>query len=89
MAIKVSGTTVIDDSRNLSNVVSASFSGTGAIILPSGTTAQRPSTSTAGMFRYNSTSCQIEFYDGVNYNTVVASTSAGGLTSTAFYLANA
>ena len=37
--------------------------GTGSVTIPSGTTAQRPGTPTTGMFRYNSTTGQYEFYD--------------------------
>ena len=44
-------------------------SGTGAITLPSGTTAQQP-TSVSGMVRYNTTTNNLEFYDGTNWNTL-------------------
>jgi len=58
MAIKIGGTTVIDDTRNITNVSNiaastAQFSGTTGIQLPSGTTAQRPSPGVAGSLRYN------------------------------------
>ena len=46
-----------------------SVSGTGAITLPSGTTAQQP-TSVSGMVRYNTTTNNLEFYDGTNWNTL-------------------
>ena len=36
---------------------------TDSMIIPSGTTAQRPSTGVAGMIRYNSTTDSIEYYD--------------------------
>ena len=38
------------------------------IELPSGTTAQRPGSPTAGNFRYNSSKKGIEFYDGTQWN---------------------
>ncbi|MBI2234963.1 MAG: hypothetical protein HYU57_08305, partial [Micavibrio aeruginosavorus] len=43
----------------------AIFGGTSAITLPSGTTAERPSTGTAGMLRYNSSTSidSVEYYD--------------------------
>ncbi|MCK5643205.1 MAG: hypothetical protein KAJ19_20520, partial [Gammaproteobacteria bacterium] len=40
------------------------FEGTGAAKLPSGTTAQRPSTVASGMVRMNSTLTALEFYNG-------------------------
>lgn len=36
----------------------------GRLNLPSGTTAQRPATPSQGMFRYNTTLAQVEYYDG-------------------------
>ena len=83
MAIKVSGTTVIDDSRSLTNVASidsassnslksqmgaAAYdqapSSTGAFAFSSGTTAQRPSSPSVGMMRYNPTESSFEVYTG-------------------------
>lgn len=65
MAIKVNGTTVIDDSRNITNILNvsalnATFTGTDAIKVPVGTDAQRPSTQ-AGLIRYNSDSNSMEY----------------------------
>ena len=40
--------------------------GTGGILVPSGTTAQRPTAST-GLLRYNSTNSNIEFYIGASW----------------------
>lgn len=37
--------------------------GTGALTLPVGTTAQRP-TAVVGMIRYNSTTARVEIYNG-------------------------
>lgn len=53
MAIKVNGTTVVDNSRNLTNVESATFTGVGYIKVPSGTQVQRPGSPAEGMIRYN------------------------------------
>lgn len=39
------------------------ISGTGAAIFPSGTTAQRPTVSVAGMFRYNQSTNLVEYYN--------------------------
>ena len=38
------------------------MTGTGAIDVPAGTTAQRPGSPSAGMFRYNSTTTKFEGY---------------------------
>lgn len=48
-------------------VDSASQTGTGAVVLPVGTTAQRPSVTVASI-RYNSTTSLVEYYD-VNTST--------------------
>lgn len=40
---------------------------TGAMRLPVGTTAQRPSSPAAGDFRYNSTTSKVEFYNGSSF----------------------
>jgi hypothetical protein len=46
------------------------FGGNDAIILPSGTTAERPLSPLAGMIRYNSDIADYEYYDGVSWLTV-------------------
>jgi hypothetical protein len=46
---------------------------TGAMILPVGTTAQRPGTGVSGMFRYNTTSNSIEYYDNDSWESVSSS----------------
>ena len=66
MSIKISGTVVIDDSRAISgtSVTASSFIGTaatGALNMPTGTTAQRP-VPAAGMIRMNSTTGLPEWY---------------------------
>jgi hypothetical protein len=52
-----------------SPAVTAVFSGTDAISLPSGTTAQRP-TGAAGYLRFNSTTTQFEGYNGSAWSSV-------------------
>lgn len=44
--------------------------GTGSMIVPSGTTAQRPAATTAGQVRYNSTTGALETYQSSSWNTV-------------------
>lgn len=56
----------------------ASFTGTGAIQLPSGNTAARP-TPTPGMLRYNSQTAQIEFYTSTQWATYLG-TGGGTIT---------
>lgn len=77
MAIKVNGTTVVDDSRNLTNVASATLTGTltlnttGAMVIPTGTTAQQPATPFVGMMRYNTTNDSVEIYKASGIWTTV------------------
>jgi len=47
---------------------------TDAIVLPSGTTAQRPTSPIPGMIRYNSTASSLEAYLGNSWYTVVGAT---------------
>jgi hypothetical protein len=56
-----------------------SFTGTGRMKVPSGTTAQRPASPAAGWFRFNSTNSQFEGYDGTAWGAVGSgATGAGG-----------
>lgn len=55
----------IDDSGNVS-ATTFGASGTGANTMPVGTTAQRPGTPTAGMYRLNSTTGEPEWWDANN-----------------------
>ena len=43
------------------------ISGTGAITVPVGTTAQRPGSAVTGMFRFNSTTKRFEGYNGIDW----------------------
>lgn len=47
-------------------------SGTGAVSIPSGTTAQRPVSPTIGLVRYNTTIASLEVYNGSNWQTIQA-----------------
>ena len=55
------------------------MSGTGAIDVAAGTTAQRPSSASTGMFRYNSTDGAFEGYTGSGWGAI----GGGGTTYTA------
>ena len=68
MAIKISGVTVIDDSKNVSTIKSYGFS-------PS-TTSTRPASPTSGTIIYNSDLDSLEVYSSVNgWNSVSAGNS--------------
>jgi hypothetical protein len=68
MAIKINGTTVIDDSRNALSLGTGYFSGdvttegTGALQISVGGTSQRPGSPAAGMIRLNSDTGNFEIY---------------------------
>lgn len=55
--------------------------GNGALTLPSGTTAQEPSAAVAGMFRYNTDTTKLEYFNGTIWDTL--STSTGSVSSVA------
>jgi hypothetical protein len=62
------------------------FTGTGAITLPAGTTAQEPSSPVQGMLRFNTTTSQFEGYNGTAWASVGgAALSNDTTTSTAVY----
>jgi hypothetical protein len=70
MAIKIQNTTIIDDSRNITNANTAEFTGNTHIKLPAGSTAQRPSTPVQGMFRYNTSEEKFEGYTAKGWGSV-------------------
>lgn len=75
MAIKVGGTVVVDDGRAISNVTNvsatdATFSGTGAVKVPTGTTAEQPSSPSTGMIRFNLERSLMEVYDGTVWKSI-------------------
>jgi len=55
----------------------SSFTSTGALIISSGTTAQRP-TAASGMIRFNSTTASFEGYDGTQWGNIGGGASAKG-----------
>ena len=95
MAIKISGTTVINDDRDLTNIVDmtvtgdVSFTSTGAIQLPSGNTAAQPSAS-GGKIRYNTEIGRLEYYDGITsrWRTLSAAGTSGALSADNFFVAS-
>lgn len=42
-------------------------SGSSGVVLPTGTTAQRPTSPVFGLIRYNTELAQVEYFDGVNF----------------------
>lgn len=72
------GTVEINPANSASNFVltipaktgklSYSDSATGGSYLPVGTTAQRPSSPTAGMIRFNTTTNNVEVYNGSSWS---------------------
>ena len=81
MAIKISNTTVIDDSRNIVNALNGSFDGTGALKVPVGNTSQRPTPAT-GQIRYNTEEETFEGYSGTEWGAIGGSFSITDDTST-------
>ena len=67
MAIKVGGTVVVDDSRNITNANSAIFTGNTGISLPIGTTAQRADSPAIGTLRYNTETDRLEVYKATGW----------------------
>ena len=66
----VSGDTLTNDSGDFTiNPASGVFrvDGTGSVRIPTGTTAERPGTPTAGMMRYNTDDSVFEGYNGTNW----------------------
>ena len=62
MTANIDGTTGIDKVQD-----NATVSGTGGFTIPSGTTAERPGSPTAGVLRYNTTESSYETYDGTSW----------------------
>lgn len=69
----------IADVGDLSVSGNATFTSTGAMKIPSGTTAQEPVSPTAGMIRFNTDApAQFEGYDGTRWGAIGGGASAGG-----------
>ena len=64
--------------------VSASGAGTGAAILPSGTTGQRPGSASAGMLRYNTTTGLYEQYTATGWLAVDAPPTVSSISPSTF-----
>ena len=65
----------------------AEYVGTGAVKMPNGTTAQRPSTTTVGQLRYNTTTNSFEGYQGATpaWGEIGGAGATGGGTDKIFY----
>jgi hypothetical protein len=72
VAIKIQGTTVIDDDLNIDNIDSATFTGTSFLKLPSGNILQRPGSPSDGMIRYNSEEATFEGYSSGTWSPIGA-----------------
>jgi hypothetical protein len=67
----VNGNQTVTGNLTVTGTVTAgsfNFGGTGAIQIPSGTTAQRPASPVTGQIRYNSTNGNYEGYDGIEWD---------------------
>lgn len=74
-----SGSLVVGNAGSLSATAAGiySLSGTGAILVPSGTAAEQPAAATyPGAFRYNTDTDRMEFSDGSAWNSVATGTSS-------------
>lgn len=71
MAIKIQGSTVIDDSR-VATFDTLTLDGTGAIRVPNGTQEERP-TPSAGQIRFNTDISTFEGYNGTEWGPLSSS----------------
>ena len=67
-------TTLTGNNANLSGTVR--MTSTGAVLVPAGTTAERP-TAASGQFRFNSSLTRFEGYNGTNWGTLGGATGGG------------
>lgn len=70
MAIKVSGTTVIDNDRNVLNISTVDLQGSNTLIIPTGNTAARPLSPSTGALRFNTDTGSTEIYNGSRFTTI-------------------
>lgn len=71
-SIQMSGT------AGIITAVTATFSGTGAVGVNKGTTAERPGSPTPGMIRYNTQNQQFEGYGTSSWGSLGGASGAGG-----------
>jgi hypothetical protein len=76
------GDTITSNAGTLSIPNNLVFNGTGAVTLPSGTTAQEPGTPTAGMIRYNS---ETDSFEGYTTGKGWGAIGGGNSTNTGFW----
>ena len=76
------GDTITSNAGTLTIPNNLVFNGTGAVTLPSGTTAQEPGTPTAGMIRYNS---ETDSFEGYTTTFGWGAIGGGNATSTGFW----
>ena len=77
--LTVSGNATVSENLTVSGFVGTS--GTGAIVVPSGTTGEQP-TGVAGMIRFNSTIDRLEVYNGTVWQGLGGISATGGNIST-------
>jgi hypothetical protein len=76
----IAGTLTVDNNLDVTGVITATtatFTGTGAVGLNTGTTAQRPASPDAGMIRYNSENEQFEGYSS-SWGSLGGASGSGG-----------
>ena len=66
----MSGQLRVNNITNEDGTDGPTFNTTGSVAMPSGTTAERPGTPAAGMFRFNSETGQFEGYDGSAWGAI-------------------
>jgi len=64
---------------NFATSGTVTFGGTGAITLPSGTTAQEPGTPVVGMLRFNTSTPGFEGYNGTNWGSIGGAQASGAV----------
>ena len=78
--LAVSGNATV--SSNLTVSGNVSLTGTGSIVVPVGTTAQRPATGLSGMVRFDSDLDALQIYNGTTWSSVGSMYATGGTLTT-------
>ena len=78
--LNVSGNATV--SSNLTVGGNVSLTGTGSIVVPVGTTAQRPATGLSGMVRFDSDLDALQIYNGTAWSSVGSMYATGGTLTT-------